>query len=50
MTRNIAKEMQHREHVRALMREKRRLALQKEALILLSLGLSMLLGVILIAI
>lgn len=50
MTRNIAKEMQERNTLRALMRERRALARQREALIVLSLSLTMILGVILIAI
>lgn len=50
MTRNVHKEMLQREMLRKLQREKKLLALQKEALILLALGLFSILGMILIAI
>lgn len=50
MTRNAHKEMLQREMLRKLQREKKLLALQKEALILLALGLFSILGMILIAI
>ena len=49
MTKNMHKEMLHREPVRRLQREKRLLTLQKDALLLLSLGLFAILGMILIA-
>ena len=49
MTKNMHKEMLHRETVRRLQREKRLLTLQKDALLLLSLGLFAILGMILIA-
>ena len=50
MTKNMHREMVQRELVRRLQREKRLLAIQREALILLSLGLITILGVILIVI
>ena len=50
MTRNTHKEMLQRVMLRKLQREKKLLALQKEALILLALGLFSILGMILIAI
>ena len=50
MTKNMHREILQRETVRRLEREKRLLTLQKEALILLSLGLFAVLGMILIAI
>ncbi len=49
MTRNMQEAM-NREAIRRLAREKRMLAVQKEALILLSLALAMVLGLILISI
>ena len=50
MTKNMNKEILQRELVRRLQREKRLLAIQREALILLTLGLVTVLGVILIVI
>ncbi len=50
MTRNITKEMEKNYALHKLMREKRLLSLQREALILLSLVLAMALGGILIVI
>lgn len=50
MTKNVHKKMLQREMLRKLQQEKKLLALQKEALILLSLGLFSILGMILIAI
>ena len=50
MTKNMHREMVQRELVRRLQREKRLLAIQCEALILLTLGLVTILGVILIVI
>jgi hypothetical protein len=50
MTKNMHREMIQREMIRRLQREKRLLAIQREALILFSLGLVAVLGVILIAI
>ena len=50
MTKNMQREIFRRETVRRLQREKRILAIQREALILLSLTLFGVLGVILIII
>ncbi len=50
MTKNMHREMLQRETLRRLQREKRILAIQREALILLTLGLVTVLGVILIVI
>ena len=50
MTKNMHREMVQRELVRRLQHEKRLLAIQREALILLTLGLVTILGVILIVI
>ncbi len=50
MTRNITSKMQEKHIIYNLMREKRVLAIQREALILFSLSLAMVLGIILIAI
>lgn len=49
MTRNMHREMIQQEMIRKLQREKRLLAIQKEALILLSVGLSTILGLILVS-
>jgi len=49
MTRNMHREMLQREMVRKLQREKKILAVQREALILLTMGLFTVLGIILIA-
>lgn len=49
MTRNMHREMLQREMVRQLQREKKILAVQREALILLTMGLFTVLGIILIA-
>ena len=50
MKKNMNREILQRELVRRLQREKRLLAIQREALILLTLGLVTVLGVILIVI
>lgn len=50
MTKNMHREMIQREMIRRLQREKKILAIQREALILLSVGLIAVLGIIVLAI
>ena len=50
MTKNMHREMIQREMIRRLQREKKILAIQREALILLSVGLIAVLGTIVLAI
>lgn len=50
MTKDMHREMIHRRELYRLQREKKILAIQREAMILLSLGLVAVLGLILIAI
>ena len=50
MTRNMSQEMLQRELIRKLQREKRILTIQKEALILFSVGLILILGLFLVCI